>query len=81
MPVPITGSAAHPAMVTAVLEGDGAGRRAGTRAFTLTVAVIVTGCPVTDGFTEDASDVEVAAGLTVCVTTEDVDPMKLGSPL
>jgi len=45
--------------------------------FTLTVAVIVTVCPVTDGFTEDASDVDVVAGLTVCVTMEDVDRPKL----
>ena len=43
----------------------------GTVAFT--VAVKVTGCPVTDGFTEDASDVEVAPGLTVCVKTGDVE--------
>jgi hypothetical protein len=82
MPVPLTGSAAHPAMV--VLPSSKEIVPVGVPepgAFTLTVVVIVTDSPVTDGFTDDASDVEVAAGLTVCVTTEDVDPMKLGSPL
>jgi hypothetical protein len=50
-------------------------------AITFTVAVMVTDCPVTDGFTDDPSDVDVEAGLTVCVRLGDVDPAKLGSPL
>jgi hypothetical protein len=50
-------------------------------AITLTVAVTVTDCPVTDGFTEDASDVDVEAGLTVWVRIGDVDPVKFTSPL
>ena len=49
--------------------------------FPPSLRIIVTGCPVTDGFTEDASDVEVSAGLTVWVREGDVDPVKLGSPL
>ena len=50
-------------------------------ATTLTVAVTVTDCPVTDGSTEDVSDVDVEAGVTVCVRIGDVDPVKLRSPL
>src|SRR5450759_2918935 len=50
-------------------------------AVTFTVAVKVTGCPVTDGFSDDASDVAVVAGLMVCVRSCDVEAVKLGSPL
>ena len=61
----------------------GAGLQVGTPdpgATTLTVAVMVTGCPVTDGFTDDASNVDVEAGSTVCVRLGDIDAAKLRSP-
>lgn len=46
------------------------------------VAVNVTFCPRTDGFGEDVSDVVVAIRLlTVCVKTEEVLALSLGSPL
>src|ERR1700731_1673087 len=50
-------------------------------AVTFTIAVTVSGCPATDGFSDDASDVVVAAGLTVCVSMEAAAPMKFLSPL
>ena len=50
-------------------------------AVTFTVAAKVTGCPVTDRFSDDASDVAVIAGLMICVRSCDVEAVKLGSPL
>ena len=47
----------------------------------LTVAVKVTCCPNTEGFSDDVNAVVVLAGLTVCVTAEDVLPLKLVFPL
>src|SRR5689334_15022701 len=46
----------------------------------LTVAVIVTDWPNTDGFTEDASAVVLPALLTFCVKAEEVLVAKLVSP-
>src|ERR1022692_5019464 len=82
MPVPLTGCAAHPATVvppsrTATVPVGAPDPGAAT----LTVAISVTGSPVSDGFTDDPTDVEVDAGLTVCVSSGDVDAVKLGSPL
>src|ERR1700733_3138500 len=81
-PAPITGWVAHPAMVAPSswnatvpvgIPDPGAS--------TLSVAVNVTGCPLTDGSSEDPSNVDVDAGPTVCVRIDDVDPVKLRSPL
>ena len=82
VPVPVTTCAAHPAMV--VPSSRNATVPVGAPdpgATTLTVAVTVTDCPVTEGFTDDATDVDVEAGLTVCVRIDDVEPVKLSSPL
>src|ERR1019366_10281696 len=82
IPAPVTAWAARPAM--AAPSSRNATVLVGTPdpgATTLTVAVTVTGCPVTDGFNEDPSNVDVEAGLTVCVRIGDVDPVKLRSPL
>jgi hypothetical protein len=38
----------------------------------VTVAVKVTDCPAFEGFSEDASDVEVLAPFTVCVNIAEV---------
>jgi hypothetical protein len=43
-------------------------------------AVAVMVCPVTDGFATAVTDVEVAAEVTVWVTGDEVDPVKLLSP-
>lgn len=50
---------------------------------TVTVAVKVTGCPKTDGLTDEATAVEVVplgGGLTVWVNAALVLPLKLASP-
>ena len=49
-------------------------------ALTVTVAVTVTLAPNVDGFGALATDVVVAAGLTVCACTPDVLPVKFASP-
>jgi len=46
----------------------------------LTVAVKVTCCPNTEGFSDDVNVVVVLARFTVCVTAEDGLPVKLASP-
>ena len=47
-----------------------------------TVAVKVTDCPVTDGFTDDATAVEVDAAFTTCPPASvPVDPLEFASPL
>jgi hypothetical protein len=46
----------------------------------LTVAVSVTDCPKTDGFTEDAKAVVLLAWFTVCVKLGEVLVRKLVSP-
>jgi hypothetical protein len=46
-----------------------------------TVAVKVTDCPNTEGFTEEVTLVVVLAWLTVCVKSGDVLPLKLLLPL
>ena len=51
------------------------------RPVTCTVAVMATGCPVTDGFNDDASDVDVVAGSMVWVSAGDVEAAKLASPV
>ena len=51
----------------------------GATAFT--VAVKSTDCPNTDGFTDDTTDVVVAAMLTLCVSVEEVLLPKFESPL
>jgi hypothetical protein len=42
--------------------------------------VNVTDCPNTDGFADDATVVVVVAWFTVCVSIEDVLPVKFVSP-
>src|SRR5580700_3328229 len=79
---PVTACVAHPAMI--VPPSRNATVPVGAPdpgATTLTVAAMATVCPVTDGFTEDTSDVTVEAGVTVCVRIGDVEPVKLRSPL
>jgi hypothetical protein len=49
-------------------------------AIALTVAVRVTGWPVTEGFSDDARAVDVDAWLTVCVKVGDVEPAKSTLP-
>ena len=49
-------------------------------AVALTVAVIVTDCPNTDGLAEEAKAVELLALFTVCVNVEEVLVVKLVSP-
>jgi len=44
------------------------------------VAVIVTLCPTTDGFGEEATAVELDAAFTVCACAADVLPLKLELP-
>jgi len=46
----------------------------------VTVAVNVTDCPNTDGFTEETTAVFVGDLFTVCVRTLDVLPRKFASP-
>jgi hypothetical protein len=46
----------------------------------VTVAVNVTDCPNTDGFADEVSAVLVAALFTVCVSVDDVLPLKFVSP-
>jgi len=46
----------------------------------LTVAVKVTDWPKTDGFAEELTDVVVEAWFTVCVSADDVLPLKALSP-
>jgi hypothetical protein len=45
-------------------------------AITLTAAVMVTNWPTSDGFTDDASTVDVDAWLTSCDITGDAEPAK-----
>ena len=47
----------------------------------LTVAVNVTACPNTEGFSDEVNVVAVVILLTICVTGEDVLPPSLVSPL
>lgn len=47
---------------------------------TVTVAVIVTDCPTTDGFGETETVLEVLAGFTVCERAPEVLVVKLLSP-
>jgi len=47
----------------------------------VTVAVKVTDCPATDGFVDDATDVVLAALLTVWPKVPEALPAKLPSPL
>jgi hypothetical protein len=49
-------------------------------AFAVTVAVNVTGCPYTDGFTELTSVLVVLSLFTVCDSVPEVLPEKLPSP-
>lgn len=42
----------------------------------VTVAVKVTDSPKVDGFTDEATEVELVAALTVCVNAADVLPLK-----
>ena len=46
-----------------------------------TVAVNVTTCPNVDGFRDDASDVVVPIAFTISVTTDDVLPACVLSPM
>ena len=46
----------------------------------VTVAVNFTEAPKVDGFSEDVTEVELAAALTVCVSTAEVLPLKLVLP-
>ena len=46
----------------------------------LTVAVKVTDCPNTDGFTDEVTVVELLALFTVCVMAAEVLELKLASP-
>src|SRR5437773_37093 len=50
-------------------------------AVAVTVLVNVTDCPKTDGFTDEASELPVAAWLTICVTVPDVLAVKFVSAL
>ena len=48
----------------------------GVPALDVTVAVNFTEAPKVDGFSEEVTEVEVVAGLTVCVSTGEVLPAK-----